>query len=272
MRGSLPVHSPMKGVFYMCGISGFCDFSKNFKKGTRPLGKILHTDMHHTLAHRGSDSFGTYLDTHVGLSHARLSIRDIAGGSQPMIRQDGGRTCAIVYNGEIYNTDELLPPLLAAGYTFSTTSDTEVILCAYLHYGRDFVRRLNGIFAFVIWDGRTGELLLYRDRAGTKPLFYRTPGGALVFGSEPKALFCHPDITPAIDENSLLELLSTPASGAHTRQRHFFRHARSFFPGHYQIFSRRAWSRCATGILPPPRTPIPMKKRWRWSLIWCAMP
>lgn len=85
--------------------------------------------------------------------------------------------CAIVYNGEIYNTDELLPPLLAAGYTFSTTSDTEVILCAYLHYGKDFVSRLNGIFAFAIWDGGTGELLLYRDRAGTKPFFYSTPGG-----------------------------------------------------------------------------------------------
>lgn len=101
----------------MCGISGFCDFSKNFKKEPVLWEHIL-TDMHHTLAHRGSDSFGTYLDTHVGLSHARLSIRDIAGGSQPMIRQDGERTCAIVYNGEIYNTDELLPPLLAAGYTF----------------------------------------------------------------------------------------------------------------------------------------------------------
>ena len=234
MRGSLPVHSPMKGVFYMCGISGFCDFSKNFKKEPVLWEQIL-TDMHHTLAHRGSDSFGTYLDTHVGLSHARLSIRDIAGGSQPMIRQDGGRTCAIVYNGEIYNTDELLPPLLAAGYTFSTTSDTEVILCAYLHYGRDFVRRLNGIFAFVIWDGGTGELLLYRDRAGTKPLFYSTPGGALVFGSEPKALFCHPDITPAIDENSLLELLSigparTPGNG-------IFSGMHEVLPGHYQIFS-----------------------------------
>ena len=77
----------------MCGISGFCDFSKNFKKEPVLWEQIL-TDMHHTLAHRGSDSFGTYLDTHVGLSHARLSIRDIAGGSQPMIRQDGGRTCA----------------------------------------------------------------------------------------------------------------------------------------------------------------------------------
>ena len=101
----------------MCGISGFCDFSKNFKKEPVLWEHIL-TDMHHTLAHRGSDSFGTYLDTHVGLSHARLSIRDIAGGSQPIIRQDGERTCAIVYNGEIYNTDELLPPLLRRVYFF----------------------------------------------------------------------------------------------------------------------------------------------------------
>ena len=236
----------------MCGISGFCDFSKNFKKEPVLWEQIL-TDMHHTLAHRGSDSFGTYLDTHVGLSHARLSIRDIAGGSQPMIRQDGGRTCAIVYNGEIYNTDELLPPLLAAGYTFSTTSDTEVILCAYLHYGRDFVRRLNGIFAFVIWDGRTGELLLYRDRAGTKPLFYSTPGGALVFGSEPKALFCHPDITPAIDENSLLELLSigparTPGNG-------IFSGMREVLPGHYQIFSREGMEQvCYWDLTAAPHT------------------
>ena len=94
----------------MCGISGFCDFSKNFKKEPVLWEQIL-TDMHHTLAHRGSDSFGTYLDTHVGLSHARLSIRDIAGGSQPMIRQDGGRTCAIVYNGEISPPGILFPPL-----------------------------------------------------------------------------------------------------------------------------------------------------------------
>ena len=94
----------------MCGISGFCDFSKNFKKEPVLWERIL-TDMHHALAHRGSDSFGTYLDTHVGLSHARLSIRDIAGGSQPIIRQDGERTCAIVYNGEIYNTDRRFSPL-----------------------------------------------------------------------------------------------------------------------------------------------------------------
>ena len=111
-------------------------------------------------------------------------------------------------HGEIYNHRELLPELQAAGYRFTTTSDTEIILCAYMHFGKDFVEKLNGIFAFAIWDDTTRELLLYRDRAGTKPLFYTQTGSSFVFGSEPKALFCHPDVTPSIDKNSLQEILA----------------------------------------------------------------
>ena len=89
-----------------------------------------------------------------------------------MTRTFHGKTCSIVYNGEIYNHRELLPELQAAGYRFTTTSDTEIILCAYMHFGKNFVEKLNGIFAFAIWDDTNRELLLYRDRAGTKPLFY----------------------------------------------------------------------------------------------------
>lgn len=252
MCGSLPAHSLMKGVFICAESPVSATFLKILKRNPSSGNIFSPTCITHSPT-AAATSFGTYLDTHVGLSHARLSIRDIAGGSQPIIRQDGERTCAIVYNGEIYNTDELLPPLLAAGYTFSTTSDTEVILCAYLHYGRDFVSRLNGIFAFAIWDGGTGELLLYRDRAGTKPLFYSTPGGTLVFGSEPKALFCHPDITPAIDENSLLELLSigparTPGNG-------IFSGMHEVLPGHYQIFSREGMEQvCYWDLTAAPHT------------------
>ena len=88
-----------------------------------------------------------------------------------MTRTFHGKTCSIVYNGEIYNHRELLPELQAAGYRFTTTSDTEIILCAYMHFGKNFVEKLNGIFAFAIWDDTNRELLLYRDRAGTKPLF-----------------------------------------------------------------------------------------------------
>lgn len=188
--------------------------------------------MHQSLSHRGNDASGIYLSNHVGLSHARLSIRDIENGNQPMVR-----SCAIVYNGEIYNTDELIPDLCNAGYHFSTTSDTEVILYAYLAYGPDFVTKLNGIFAFAIWDDRSQQLLLYRDRSGIKPHFYSIKNETLVFGSEPKALFCHPDITPELTIEGLREILAvgparTPGCGV-------FKDMNEIIPGHYLIWSRK---------------------------------
>ena len=189
----------------MCGISGFCDFSLNYYD-KKPFWETILVQMHETLKHRGPDQAMIDLQPHVGLSHARLSIRDLKSGIQPMTRTFHGKTCSIVYNGEIYNHRELLPELQAAGYRFTTTSDTEIILCAYMHFGKNFVEKLNGIFAFAIWDDTNRELLLYRDRAGTKPLFYTQTGSSFVFGSEPKALFCHPDVTPSIDQNSLYGL------------------------------------------------------------------
>lgn len=185
----------------MCGIAGFCDFSSDYLQYTDKWERILK-DMRSAIAHRGPDQAGEYLRPMVGLSQARLSIRDIQGGRQPMVRQKNGVEYAIVYNGEIYNTDELKPALEAAGYQFETAADTEVVLYAYMEYGADFVTMLNGIFAIVIWDGKLNRLVLYRDRVGVKPLFYALRGNELVFGSEPKALFCHPDITPEVDMDS----------------------------------------------------------------------
>ena len=153
----------------MCGISGFCDFSLNYYD-KKPFWETILVQMHETLKHRGPDQAMIDLQPHVGLSHARLSIRDLEGGIQPMTRTFHGKTCSIVYNGEIYNHRELLPELQAAGYRFTTTSDTEIILCAYMHFGKNFVEKLNGIFAFAIWDDTNRELLLYRDRAGSRPL------------------------------------------------------------------------------------------------------
>jgi len=127
--------------------------------------------MHEKLIHRGGDASGIYLTPHAGLSHQRLSIRDIAHGAQPMIRHRDGADYAIVYNGEIYNTDELIPELTSAGYNFLTTSDTEVILYAYMHFGASFVSRLNGIFSLPSGTCRKTVLFLYRDRVGTKPSF-----------------------------------------------------------------------------------------------------
>ncbi len=214
----------------MCGIAGFTNFNCDLTKRKERWDEIL-TRMHQSLRHRGDDSFGTILFPHAGLSHARLSIRDIAKGSQPMTRRISGNSCTIVYNGEIYNTEELLPELVRAGYTLSTTSDTEVILYAYIHYGAGFVSRLNGIFSFAIWDESAKTLLLYRDRVGTKPLFYAKCGDFYLFGSAPKALFCHPDFTPALDETGLREILAigparTPGCGV-------FSGLYEVLPGHF---------------------------------------
>lgn len=225
----------------MCGISGFCNFELNYQEKI-PFWEEILTNMHTRLSHRGNDNSGTYLQEHVGFSHARLSIRDIANGAQPMSRFVRQSDYAIVYNGEVYNTDELIPPLKAAGYTFETTSDTEVILYAYIHYGADFVSLLNGIFAFAIWDGAKEQLLLYRDRAGTKPHFYSLKENTLVFGSEPKSLFCHPLIRPEIDMDSLREILGV--GPARTSGNGVFKGLHEVLPGHYLTFSRAGLSDC----------------------------
>lgn len=192
--------------------------------------------MRRALAHRGSDQTGEYLEQTVGLAHTRLSIRDVEGGIQPMYRKSGNSDYIIVYNGEIYNTEELVPNLQKRGYNFETTGDTEVILYAYMEYGLSCASMLNGIFAFAIWDGLQNQLVLCRDRLGVKPLFYTLQNELLVFGSELKALFQHPDILPQANEDSFRELFAigparTPGNGV-------FKGIREILPGHLAIFSR----------------------------------
>lgn len=219
----------------MCGISGFCNFDQDYLS-KKPFWEQILNEMHDTLSHRGNDNAGIYLKTHTGLSHARLSIRDIEGGVQPMVRYRHAKSCAIVYNGEIYNTEELIPDLKRAGYHFETTSDTEVILYAYMHYGADFVSRLNGIFAFAIRDEEKDMLLLYRDRAGIKPHFYAIKNGTLIFGSEPKALFVYPDFSPKINLDSLREILAI--GPARTSGCGIFENVCEVLPGHYMTYTR----------------------------------
>lgn len=190
----------------MCGISGFCSLEQNYLAEREAHTHTL-TAMREAIAHRGSDQTGETLYAHAGLSHTRLSIRDLALGRQPMIRQDHGAEFAIVYNGEIYNADELRAELELLGSRFKTTCDTEVILEGYIRWGDAVCSRLNGIFAFAVWDEARGRMLLCRDRSGVKPLFYAFRNGELVFGSEIKALFAHPAVTPQIDLDSLREVL-----------------------------------------------------------------
>jgi len=201
----------------MCGIAGFCDFQEDFSREPERWRRVL-VSMRESIAHRGHDQTGEYLSHNVGFAHTRLSIRDIDGGIQPMLRRQNGHLYGIIYNGEVYNTDELTPELKRLGYVFETTCDTEVLLYAYMAYGADFVTRLNGIFSLAIWDGCRQELFLFRDRAGVKPLFYTKRDDTLIFASEIKALFRHPAVRPEADDNSFREIFGigparTPGCG-----------------------------------------------------------
>ena len=219
----------------MCGIAGFCQFQEDYTRRRDRWTEVL-VRMREALAHRGRDQTGEYLVPSAGLAHTRLSIRDLTGGIQPMVRSRDGRNYAITYNGEVYNTGELTAELARRGYAFQTTCDTEAILYAYMEYGPDFASRLNGIFAIAIWDEAEGRLVLCRDRLGVKPLFWAVREGELIFGSEPKALFCHPRVTPEADLDSFRELIGigparTPGCGV-------FKGVREVKPGHLAVFTR----------------------------------
>jgi asparagine synthase (glutamine-hydrolysing) len=165
------------------------------------MGKMLNV-----MRHRGPDDDGSYGNTGIYMGMVRLSIIDLQGGHQPMTNEDG--TIWIVFNGEIFNYLELRKELVSKGHHFQTHSDTETIVHAYEEYGRELGHRLNGMFAIAIWDMRTRELTLIRDRFGVKPLFYSFTHGNLVFGSEIKTVLCHPDISREIDREALFHYLS----------------------------------------------------------------
>ncbi len=184
----------------MCGIVGFVN------RAGEQADRAIAERMTATLAHRGPDGDGIYCEGPAALGHRRLSIIDLAGGSQPMANEDN--TIWLTYNGELYNEFELRKELLAKGHTYRTSCDTETLIHLYEEEGINFARRLNGMFAAAIWDSRRRRLVLIRDRMGQKPLFYgEFPGGGLAFGSEPKALLAHPAIGRTLDQASLARYL-----------------------------------------------------------------
>ena len=186
----------------MCGIAGWVDLEADVSQHHPVLAMMTET-----LSSRGPDASGIWLSPRAGLGHRRLIVIDPEGGAQPMTRQRGGHTYTITYNGELYNTLELRQDLESRGYHFFTrNSDTEVLLHAFMEWGWECVHKLNGIFAFAIWDDKEQTLFMARDRLGVKPLFYTQKGSAFLFGSEPKALLAHPDIKPEIDQEGLAEI------------------------------------------------------------------
>ncbi|RDI62790.1 asparagine synthase (glutamine-hydrolyzing) [Nocardia pseudobrasiliensis] len=191
----------------MCGIVGWVDFGRDLATEHRIVRKMVDT-----MALRGPDDEGMWLRPRIALGHRRLSVIDLEGGRQPMVTPetlpDGTPVAAISYSGEVYNFGELRDELIGRGHRFATRSDTEVVLRSYLEWGAGFVERLNGMFALAIWDSRTEELLLCRDRLGVKPLFYYPIRDGVLFGSEPKAILAHPDSRAELSLDGLRDVLS----------------------------------------------------------------
>jgi asparagine synthase (glutamine-hydrolysing) len=185
----------------MCGIAGFYRLPVAPEERRGLLARMLEA-----IAHRGPDGNGAYVDGDVGLAHARLSIIDVGGGHQPMCNEDG--TVWITFNGEVFNYVELRAELIARGHTFKTNSDTEVIVHLYEERGPDCVQALNGDFAFAIWDARRQRLVLARDRAGVRPLYYAVRDGAVAFASEVKALLEVPGISAEPDPIALDQMFT----------------------------------------------------------------
>lgn len=191
----------------MCGIAGFFNPKADYTEQKQKWNHILE-EMNRLQKRRGPDDEGTYLSPLCGLAHVRLEIIDLVTGQQPMIRRNNGRECAIVFNGEIYNMAECKAELSREGAVFQTTSDTEVILAGYMLHGKEYIKKLNGIFAIAIWDSFSESLCLFRDRLGVKPLFYTQTADTLVFSSEIKGLFAYPGVRPVIDHDGLCEIFA----------------------------------------------------------------
>jgi asparagine synthase (glutamine-hydrolysing) len=192
----------MVGV--MCGITGWVSFDRDLTRERDTLDAMTRT-----MACRGPDAAGTWSEGPAALGHRRLAVIDIAGGAQPMSVHTPAGEVVLVYSGEAYNFVELRRELERAGERFTTSSDTEVVLRGYLRWGEALADRLNGMYAFAIWDARERKLVLIRDRMGIKPLYISRTHDGVLFGSEPKAILANPLAPRVVDAAGLRELLAT---------------------------------------------------------------
>ncbi|QUH25495.1 asparagine synthase (glutamine-hydrolyzing) [Serpentinicella alkaliphila] len=216
----------------MCGIVGWVNLEDNI--GSK---KLIIENMTNTLIKRGPDSFGYFTNNNILFGHRRLVVVDPEGGLQPMTRYLGESAYTIIYNGELYNTEDIREKLIIRGHSFKSYSDTEVLLTSYMEWGIDCVDHLNGIYAFAIWDEKRRRLFMARDRLGVKPLFYIKKGNDFIFASEIKALLTHPDIETNVDEEGLLEVFGlgparTPGNGV-------FKDIKEVEPGYWLIYDKQ---------------------------------
>lgn len=214
----------------MCGLVGFV----NPKKDISEYRNVLN-DMNEEIARRGPDEDGMYFEDNICLGHKRLIVIDPDGGKQPMIFMNQGNTYALVYNGQLYNTEDLRKELSDNGFTFEGHSDTEVLLKSFVHWKYDVVNHLNGIFSFAIWNSKEKELFIARDHFGVKPFYYSLIDDTLVFASEVKALFKYPGISAKIDSEGISELFGLGPS--HTPGHGIFKDIHELKPASYAIFN-----------------------------------
>lgn len=204
----------------MCGIVGFIDKSKN-------KNKVIH-DMADLIIHRGPDSSGYYVDNNIALGFRRLSFLDVDGGDQPIYNENKDKV--IIFNGEIYNYQDIKKDLVRLGHKFKTKCDTEVILHGYEEYGEGILNKLRGMFAFVIYDIKSKELFGARDFFGIKPFYYYIDDGSFMFSSEIKAFLGNPNFKKEFNEEMLPLYLSFQYS---VLDKSFFKNVYKLLPGHY---------------------------------------
>lgn len=207
----------------MCGFVGFTNNIPNTRE-------VLER-MSESITHRGPDSHGEHIDEGVALGFRRLSIIDLSNGSQPLYNEDG--TVVLVFNGEIYNYQPLREELLSYGHSFSTETDSEVLIHGYEQWGKELLGRLRGMFAFVIWDKKSGELFGARDFFGIKPLYYTSMGGAFIFGSEIKSFLHHPLFVKELNTDALESYLTFQYSAC---EETFFKGVKRLLPAHYFVY------------------------------------
>lgn len=215
----------------MSGIAGWIDWERDLSGEQNVLSKMTNA-----IQHRGPDDEGYWFSERAAIGHRRLFVIDPAGGKQPMVYRSGDHSIVLSYDGFIYNFKDLKAELENLGHRFGTESDAEVLLHSYLEWGEDFIQRINGVFAFAIWDERRQALILARDRIGVKPLFYKVHNSGVLFGSELKAILAHPEVKPEVDVEGFSELfgmgpIRTPGFGV-------FRGIHEVKQGHYIVFTK----------------------------------
>ncbi len=215
----------------MCGIAGWIDYETDVSENLSILNR-----MSKSLARRGPDAKGFHRERHACLLHRRLIVIDPENGNQPMRIAYNDEDYTLVYNGELYNTNEIRDELISLGYTFKGHSDTEVLLVSFIHWREKCVEKFNGIFAFAVWDTKEQTLFFARDRMGVKPLFFYNYEKGLIFASEIKTLLCNPKVVPVVDEEGLMEIFfigpgRTPGNG-------IIKGVKELLPGEYAYFSK----------------------------------